>query len=376
MSNNLVPFDASSDVLGPKPPDTGGGLGEGKGSISFRGEKVAVVSGALRVGVSHEAPGLSEDPKTVRAPHCGRRWVDQGEGQALCAVTVAVSYAEVQQWVNDLKVEEEVVSPGHDQLVHERRCFCLPTSRWRGDIPGLDHRLHAEKNRVLFLQQTPFDDETPMHLQMLRTIYSKLTRNDVCPAVGQHWEDIGFHSSSPKVDLSTGGILCVLHLFDVFSQHLELLKLLHQLSRHERQGFPLALFSIRMTQMVTEALLAGRLSSLCNRGRSGVLATTCRVHAAGLWHCHSQWRTCKRTIGQSEQTFGEIWALMMRKPKKLVLAFERGLEEQRARLDASRLQYSHLEFSTTWAAPPQPGTTRRRGGNWRKRLPRALQDLI
>merc|ERR1719464_1345004 len=121
---------------------------------------------------------------------------------------------------------------------------------------------------------------------MLRTLYTKLTRNKMCPSIGLHWEVLGFQHTDPRTDLNrSGGVLNVLHLFFFVSHHFELLKAAYLLAQDTEQNFPLACVSISITRMVLEGFFAGRLSTLCNN--SDVLDATCRVYAGGLFHFYS-----------------------------------------------------------------------------------------
>ncbi|KAG8452989.1 hypothetical protein GDO86_004700 [Hymenochirus boettgeri] len=59
--------------------------------------------------------------------------------------------------------------------------------------PRLNKELHAERDLVLAIAQSPLDSSQPVYIRVLQTIYKRLTgaRFD-CPLYGSHWEQIGF----------------------------------------------------------------------------------------------------------------------------------------------------------------------------------------
>eukprot|EP00435_Cladocopium_sp_Y103_P056819 s929_g19.t1 len=100
----------------------------------------------------------------------------------------------------------------------------------------------------------------------------------VCPTIGRHWEVLGFQGGDPRTDLNrSGGVLNVLQMFYFFSHHFDLLKAAYLLAQDVQQNYPLACVSINLTKMVIEALLAGKLSKLCNSGSKGVFAPWLRL---------------------------------------------------------------------------------------------------
>jgi hypothetical protein len=46
---------------------------------------------------------------------------------------------------------------------------------------------------ILVCDAGPFNNDDPVHVRVLQTIYKKLTGDIVdCPRYGSHWEQIGF----------------------------------------------------------------------------------------------------------------------------------------------------------------------------------------
>lgn len=266
-----------------------------------------------------------------------------------------MTYREVEEWLHQLRIDEATL----EQFQHEvdDRVVCCCTTRRRAcDVRGLDKKLWQGKDMVLFLKATNFDFNDLTHFRMLRTAYLKLSRNKTCPSIGRHWEVLGFQHTDPRTDLNrSGGVLNVLHFFFFFSHYFDILKAAYLLAQDGEQNFPLACVSINLTRMTIECLLAGRLSRLCNRDQKGVVHTTCEVYAGALFHFYSRWRTQKRTIQDSEVTFKEVRYLLERQPQKLLQGLEQGIKEQRDKTDASKFEFTDLDFGGAPAKkPPAP----------------------
>jgi len=257
-----------------------------------------------------------------------------------------ISFKEVQQWVLQLPVDPDRLQPMREEVVEDTRCMCMSRKRMMCDVPGLDRKLWREKDLVLFMKTVDFDFNETAHYRMLRTMYIKLSRNKVCGSIGRHWEVLGFQHTDPRTDLNrSGGILNVLQLFYLFAHHFEILKAAYLLAQDDEQNFPLACVSINITRFVMEALLNGKLSGLCNSSEKGVFDTICKVYSGGMFHFYHQWRSQKRTIRHTEETFNEVRALLDKRPAKLLDGLAKGLEEHKAKNDPSRFQFTDLDFS-------------------------------
>jgi len=272
-------------------------------------------------------------------------------------LSTPISYKEVTQWLLQLEINKEALLEFREMVEDEAPipCGCFKRSRPRSDVPGLEKKLWPEKDLVLFLKVTHFDFNDTVHHRMLRTIYSKLSRNKVCPTIGRHWEVLGFQGGDPRTDLNrSGGVLNVLQMFYFFSHHFDLLKAAYLLAQDVQQNYPLACVSINITKMIIEALLAGKLSKLCNAGSKGVFDTCCQMHSAALYHYYWRWRTQKRSIEHTELTFNEVKTLLFRRPAKLLEMLDQGIAEAKAKSDPSRLEFTELDFG---AARPKAQAT-------------------
>lgn len=261
-------------------------------------------------------------------------------------VTTPISFQEVNQWLLQMPVDQDVIQQFKDDMM-ERKTFCCMMSRGSvSDIPGLDRKLARDKDLVLFLKSVDFDFNEPTHFRMLRTAYTKLTRNKVCPMIGKHWEVLGFQHTDPRTDINRSGrLLNVLHFFFFFSHHFDILKSAYLLAQDTEQNFPLGCVCINLTKMVVETLIDGRLSRLCNSSEKGVFDTTCRVFSGALFHFYYRWKSQKRTIRDTELTFKEVRALLEKSPKKLIDGLKRGIEEQKAKTDPGRFEFTDLDFT-------------------------------
>lgn len=270
-----------------------------------------------------------------------------------------ISYKEVEEWLRAMVVDPKVLQPLHDEDADDFNdvgCGCFGGHRRRcSDVPGLDKRLLQDRDLVLFLKMTHFDFNDVPHWRILRTMYLKLTRNKVCPTIGGHWEVLGFQNGDPRKDLNrSNGVLNVLHMFYFYAHYFDIFKAAYVLAQDPEQNFPLACVAINLTGIVMERLFGGQLSKLCNRGDpAGVFETTCRIFCGGLYYFCKQWRTQKRTILDTEKTFMEVKLLMLTRPRLLLLELAKGSDEKKAKKDASRFEFTDIEFGSARAQPQQ-----------------------
>ena len=66
-------------------------------------------------------------------------------------------------------------------------------------------KLEREKTFVVILNKIKYDKNNDIHFRILFTIYYFFTKKN-CPKEGEHWQDIGFQSDSPNVDIYSVGM--------------------------------------------------------------------------------------------------------------------------------------------------------------------------
>lgn len=329
------------------------------------GPSVAAVRQAYADSHGSDPPPLTSDELPVEIECLEDEWLQvsaradamrkegegrEGRGAQEDQSVVPLSYRELQQWLQQFEVDERALRPLQEEMVEDKvACGCMTRRRSMLNVRGLDAKQNKGKDLTMMLKITHFDFNVPIHFRMLRTIYCKLTRNKICPWIGGHWELLGFQGTDPRRDLNrSGGLLNVIHMFYSFCHHFELLKGVYLLSLDTEQNFPLFCVSINISQMVIENFVAGRLSTLCND--DGVFAASCKVHAAGLFHFYSQWRSQKRTIMDASKTKQEVSALMERSPALLLDGLMKGDREQRAKSDPAHLEFTDMNFGVAKAS--------------------------
>jgi len=128
---------------------------------------------------------------------------------------------------------------------------------------SLPENLIEERNTFLALAKIPFNDQEPLHFNILCAIYRELTgKSGIIGRYGEHWEVIGFQGTDPATDLRGAGILGLLQLLAFVGQHKELAREMWEHSRHVTYHFPFAVCGLNMTQIVKEVLREGKIDDL------------------------------------------------------------------------------------------------------------------
>eukprot|EP00929_Paragymnodinium_shiwhaense_P104453 TRINITY_DN68897_c0_g1_i3.p1 TRINITY_DN68897_c0_g1~~TRINITY_DN68897_c0_g1_i3.p1 ORF type:complete len:1066 (-),score=299.85 TRINITY_DN68897_c0_g1_i3:184-3381(-) len=315
--------------------------------------KVTSTGAAEDAGMADEWAGVEERTAEMRKKR-------EKEGLAVVRpeddpMAKPISFREVQQWLDSLRVDQAVLQTWEDKQEEAEGgagCGCFSKPRRASDVRGLNRKCSAEKDQVLYLFLVHFDYNDLVHFRMLRTIYTKLTRNKTCASIGSHWGVLGWQNTDVRMDVNrSGGVLNILHIFYFYDKYFDILKSAFLLSQDHEQHFPLCCVSINISQLVMEYFLAGTFSSMCNK--DGVFETVCRMHAGGLHYFYMRWRTQKRSIRDTEKTMKEIRALMSSKPKKLLEELDKGVEEKKAKNDATRLEFTELDFGTARGNAPR-----------------------
>jgi len=186
----------------------------------------------------------------------------------------------------------------------------------------------------------PFDNQEPLHLSILRSMYRQLTGSKVdCPRYGEHWEDIGFQGNDPSTDLRGVGLLGLVQALYLVTQPemLPFARDVYRLSRSQEQEFPLAVLSLNITRITLHVLRDGILDR--HLALDDDVWSTCNFfYCALLYHLYARWKGEFLTISKSGYVLQETEQFGRKYPSKTFSRFEKFLqteysvaEKQRAR---------------------------------------------
>ncbi|XP_070387264.1 ELMO domain-containing protein 3-like [Dermacentor albipictus] len=196
--------------------------------------------------------------------------------------------------------------------------------------PRLKLGLVPARDFTFALAQCPFDNENTLHLEILQTIYRKLTNTVYdCPRYGSHWERIGFQGNDPATDLRGVGLLGILHLLFLTTGfgNIELVNDIYSLSRDREQNFPFALMSLNITKVSIEALREEVLNRCCNE-RNDVMDVVNEFYAGTFLLLYLSWRNKKLTIKDSGFILKETSFFAKKKPGYVLQNLREYQEEQ------------------------------------------------
>jgi len=238
----------------------------------------------------------------------------------LTTVQTVLHYLE-QPWMDNYIAQVSLEGEGR-RGVTKRILACLP---WTVD--PLSELLKQEVRRVMATALVPLDNDCPIQLGMLRTIYRQLTGSRVDPPrYGGHWEDIGFQGTDPGTDLRGVGILGLVHALYLCmsTEVLPLGQAIHSLSRDPRQEFPMLVLSINVSRICLHALRDGLLDRLISEEDS-VWSAANSFYAAVLFHVYQRWKTEHLTITSSGFVLQEAESTGRKNPGLLVRRLEKAL---------------------------------------------------
>ena len=149
------------------------------------------------------------------------------------------------------------------------RCF-------RAAPVELEDNLKDQRDRIYALLHVAFN-ESPLHLQVLMSVWKFLTRSkEDCARLGHHWDRLGFQGADPATDLRSMGIFGLLQLLFLACYLPKEAEEILAYSRESGCNFPFAAVSLNMTKVTIEALREGKLNKLiisCGEAYRTVLAT-------------------------------------------------------------------------------------------------------
>ncbi|XP_077544017.1 ELMO domain-containing protein 3-like [Haemaphysalis longicornis] len=196
--------------------------------------------------------------------------------------------------------------------------------------PRLKLGLVPARDFTFALAQCPFDNEDTLHLEILQTIYRKLTNTVYdCPRYGSHWERIGFQGNDPATDLRGVGLLGILHLLFLTTGfgNIELVNDIYSLSRDREQNFPFAVMSLNITRVSIEALREEVLNRCCNE-RNDITEVVNEFYAGTFLLLYLSWKNRKLTIKDSGFILKETSFFAKKKPTYVLQNLREYQEEQ------------------------------------------------
>eukprot|EP00929_Paragymnodinium_shiwhaense_P072984 TRINITY_DN37060_c0_g2_i1.p1 TRINITY_DN37060_c0_g2~~TRINITY_DN37060_c0_g2_i1.p1 ORF type:complete len:620 (+),score=169.62 TRINITY_DN37060_c0_g2_i1:70-1929(+) len=247
-----------------------------------------LVSGTLSAGHLDENTSRSGCKGSSRGPtpacNSPARTKQSGAvGDGMLEPGAAIAHHEVQRWLLTLELDPAILQAVAADVVQKGCCLGGRLQK-KAEVRGLAKGLERDKDVVLVLNSTPFQFQEALHGRILRTLFDVLVptqRSLPLPELGKHWRAMGFEGNDPVEELNiSGGLLNLLHLFYFQATEAALFKQLFQLSQERLTWFPFVHVSTLITGLVTESLLAGKLSKLCNASEVGVFYTLNTLYAA------------------------------------------------------------------------------------------------
>jgi len=192
----------------------------------------------------------------------------------------------------------------------------------------LPSKLLKEKEILISLSQCPFNHEDSTHVQMLLTLYYKLT-NLHCPSrFGSHWELLGFQGSDPSTDFRGVGILGLVQplALSLSTTGLPFLSEVVEFSRCPTRGFPFMVLSINVTHIVLNLLRDGCLDKLIS-DKNSVYDVVNMYYGAVLFYIYDTWRNENLTLVASGQLLKRAEFKCRKDVYQCVKQFENYLEK-------------------------------------------------
>jgi len=222
---------------------------------------------------------------------------EETSGDCNIVITPLATVQNVIDYINRSEMEEYLtkVRHGPDKKGFRKIFSCLLGP------PSLPPHLRQTVKLVQATAFIGFNNEVPIHLSMLRTLYRQLTGSTLdCPRYGAHWEDIGFQGSDPATDLRGVGLLGLVHaLYLVVTPEMfPFAQDVYQLSRQETQEFPLMVLSLNISRITLHVLRDGLLNRYLSL-EDEVWTTVNFFYCALLYHVYHIWKSQHKTISSS-----------------------------------------------------------------------------
>ena len=129
----------------------------------------------------------------------------------------------------------------------------------------LKQRLHQEREIIFCISKLTYDDNIKENFQILSSIYQFLTNKNICPKIGEHWENIGFQNINPKNDLDKVGMLGPLQILFLIEKYSNFSNNFYQYLFINKCEWLFCSILFNLTSTVLTLLKKGKITSSCNK---------------------------------------------------------------------------------------------------------------
>lgn len=192
----------------------------------------------------------------------------------------------------------------------------------------LPKELSDEKSVLIKLSKCPFNHEDLFHMQMISTLFNKLTGLNSPAALGSHWEIVGFQGVDPATDFRGVGILGLLQPLAVCLcvETLPFMSNVVSLSHSPSQGFPFMVLSLNVTNIVLKALKDGVLDRMIKE-KETVLGVTTICYTAILFFIYDNWKKEKLTLSDCGSVFKRAETICKKELSRHISSFDNYIKE-------------------------------------------------
>ena len=95
----------------------------------------------------------------------------------------------------------------------------------------LSAALATERDRMIALAKTKFDNDSELHARSLDMLYQRCMRAPCPGRFGAHWEQLGFQGNDPATDLRGSGMLAIAQMLQLFAYNSDNAMVVWQLSQ-------------------------------------------------------------------------------------------------------------------------------------------------
>uniref|UniRef100_A0A914XSK0 ELMO domain-containing protein n=1 Tax=Plectus sambesii TaxID=2011161 RepID=A0A914XSK0_9BILA len=198
--------------------------------------------------------------------------------------------------------------------------LCFGSGASRQQLPPA---LADEQLLIVTMTKVPYNDSDSLHWELLYSVYKHMindrSNQSRVPRIGAHWETIGFQGDDPATDLRGVGIFGLCQLLFLISEGLnsQMVAKLLDLSRDDRQNFPLSVVGLNFTKMIIDRLKQGKLNKLILKENSCITIVN-GIYRGCFLIFYRMWVSRKCTILDFNAVSTEINDTVKRRPKYLL----------------------------------------------------------